>query len=76
MTTLTLQEAQARLPGVIHNLAPGEGIVIVENNQPVARLTAESQLQRQPRKAGSAKGQLTIVREDEEHLRDFAEYMP
>lgn len=76
MTTLTLHEAQARLPDVIHGLAPGEGVVIVENNQPIARLTAESNLQRQPRKAGSAKGMLTIVREDDEHLRDFAEYMP
>jgi antitoxin (DNA-binding transcriptional repressor) of toxin-antitoxin stability system len=75
MSTLTLEEAQARLPDVIHNLAPGEGVVIVENNQPVARLTAESTLQRQPRKAGSAKGLLTIVCEDDEHLRDFAEYV-
>jgi hypothetical protein len=37
-----------------------------ENNQPVARLTAESKLQRQPRKAGSAKGLLTSVPEDDE----------
>lgn len=75
MTTLTLQEAQARLPDVIHSLAPGEGIVIVEN-QPIARLTAESPRERQPRQAGSAKGLLTILREDDDHLRDFAEYMP
>lgn len=31
---------------------------------------------RPPRQPGSAKGRLTILAEDEEHLRDFQEYMP
>ena len=76
MTTLNLIEAQARLPELVHSLAPGEEIVITENSRPVARLMAEAESTRQPRKAGSAKGMLTIVREDDEHLNDFAEYMP
>lgn len=31
---------------------------------------------RQPRQPGSARGKLTIITEDDEHLRDFQEYMP
>ena len=31
---------------------------------------------RQPRQPGSAKGRLTILVEDDEHLADFQEYMP
>ena len=29
-----------------------------------------------PRRAGSAKGKLIVLAEDDEHLRDFGEYMP
>jgi antitoxin (DNA-binding transcriptional repressor) of toxin-antitoxin stability system len=76
MTTLSLAEAQARLPEIVHGLSPGEEIVITENSRPIARVVAEPALQRQPRKPGSAKGILTIVQEDDDHLKDFEEYMP
>jgi hypothetical protein len=36
-------------------------------------LLAEGRPKRQPRKAGSAKGLLTILAEDDEHLEDFKE---
>ena len=75
MTTVTLQEAQAKLPELIEQLTAGEGLLITQNEQPVARLTAEEKPKRKPRKAGSAKGMLTILAEDDEHLKDFAEYM-
>ena len=38
MTTITLADAQAQLGDLIHRLAPGEELVITENDQPVARL--------------------------------------
>ena len=38
MTTVTIQEAQARLPDLIHQLPPGEEVVITENSEPVAKL--------------------------------------
>ncbi len=75
MTTVTLEEAQAKLPELIEQLAAGEGLLITRNEQPVARLTAEEKPKRKPRKAGSAKGLLTILADDDEHLKDFAEYM-
>ena len=75
MTTVTVEEAQAKLPELIDQLAVGEEVVITRAQQPVARLLAEEKPKRKPRKAGNCKGLLTIVADDEEHLKDFEEYM-
>ncbi len=75
MTKVTIEEAQAKLPELIDNLAAGEELLITRDQQLIARLLAEERPQRKPRKAGSAKGMLTILVEDDEHLKDFAEYM-
>jgi prevent-host-death family protein len=78
MNAVTLAEAQAKLPDLIHNLTPGEEVVITENNQPVAKLVSEAKKEtpglRPP--PGLGKGIMTIVSDDDEHLKDFAEYMP
>jgi prevent-host-death family protein len=78
MTTVTLREAQANLSDLIHQLSPGDELVITENNQPVARLVSELPKPRPGLRAppGLGKGFITIVSDDEEHLKDFAEYMP
>jgi prevent-host-death family protein len=76
MTTVSIQEAEARLSELIHELKPGEEVVITENNQPVAKLIAQRPPARKPRQRGSAKGKLVIHAEDEQHLEDFQEYMP
>jgi antitoxin (DNA-binding transcriptional repressor) of toxin-antitoxin stability system len=73
--TISLDEAQAKLKELIHQLGPGEEVVITENRQPVAKLLGEQPAKRKPRKAGSAKGKLIILQEDDDHLKDFAEYM-
>jgi antitoxin (DNA-binding transcriptional repressor) of toxin-antitoxin stability system len=39
--TITVEEAQANLKAVIHQLAPGEEVMITEDQQPVARLVSE-----------------------------------
>ena len=49
--------------------------MITRDQKPIARLLAEQSAKRQPRKAGSAKGLLTILAEDDEHLKDFSEHM-
>lgn len=74
--TVTIEEAQAHLAELVSKLAPGQEIVITENNQPVATLTGQYPRAHQPRQPGSAKGQLIIVADDEEHLEDFKDYMP
>jgi len=61
MTTVTIEEAQARLPGLIDHLAAGEELLITRAQKPIARLLAERKPQRKPRKAGSAKGMLTML---------------
>jgi len=75
MSSVTLEEAQAHLPELIDRLQPGESLVITRRETPIARLTAERLLKRKPRQPGNCKGMLTIVADDDEHLKDFAEYM-
>ena len=76
MATVTIQEAQAKLADLIHKLTPGDEVVITENNQPVARLVSEKPPVRQRPGPGLCKGMITIVADDDEHLKDFEEYMP
>ena len=75
MATVTIQEAQANLPDLIHKLTPGDELVITENNQPVAKLVASNPSKPRPL-PGRCKGMLTILADDEEHLEHFKEYMP
>jgi len=72
---MSIEEVQATLPEIISQLGPGEEVLIIQDNRPVAKLISQPQAARQPRRPGSAKGILTIVSEDEEHLEDFKEYM-
>ena len=39
---ITIEEAQANLKNLIHQLAPGQTLIITENHQPVAKLVAEN----------------------------------
>jgi len=40
--TVTIEEAQAKLKELVHQLAPGDEIIITENDQAVARLRSGS----------------------------------
>lgn len=75
MSTVTIQEAQARLTDLIHRLNPGDEVVITENNQPVATLARTVPKQQWPCKAGSAKGKIRIAPDFDEPLEEFKEYM-
>lgn len=78
MSIVTIQEAQAKLPDLIHKLTLGDEVVITENNQPVAKLVSELAKPKPGLRPppGLGRGCITIVSDDEEHLKDFAEYMP
>jgi prevent-host-death family protein len=76
MSTVTIEEAQAKLAELIDRLAPGEEVIITRNQQPVAKLVGQERPVRKPRRPGSAKGKLIILAEDDEHLEDFKDYMP
>ena len=75
MSTVTVEEAQAKLPELIDKLVPGEEVIITRNEQPVAKLVGQQRPIRQPRRPGSAKGKLVILVEDDAHLQDFKDYM-
>lgn len=76
MTTITIEEAQANLAGLIAELKPGEEVLITQQDRPIARLMVEPNNARAPRRPGSAVGKLTIVEDDDTHLDNFKEYMP
>lgn len=71
--TVELDIAQATLSEIIAALGPGDEVLIVRNQQPVARIVPTTQAKPQ---FGNCKGMLTIVEEDDEHLADFEDYMP
>lgn len=76
MKRITIDEVGNGLRELIANLRPGQDIEITDGGRAVARLVAEPIERRRPRQPGSAVGQLIIVADDDEHLRDFQEYMP
>jgi antitoxin (DNA-binding transcriptional repressor) of toxin-antitoxin stability system len=73
---ISLADAQARLTEVVENMIPGEKLFITVNDYPIAELVRTRYLPAtEPRKPGSAVGELVIVEEDDSHLDDFKEYM-
>ncbi len=79
MTTIvTMEEAASHLRELIHQLAPGEELLITENNEPVAKLVSEVAkpkfgLRPPP---GLGKGMITFIAEDFDAPLDcMKEYM-
>jgi len=77
-TTITVEEAQATLRDLIHQMAPGEEVVIAEDQQPVARLVREPAKTMKPARPGPGlcKGMITYMAPDfDAPLEDMKEYM-
>lgn len=76
MTSVSIQEAQANLSELIHQLSPGEVLVITENNQPVANLVSAT-VPRPQRELGTLRGTVLHMAPDfDAPLEDFEEYAP
>jgi antitoxin (DNA-binding transcriptional repressor) of toxin-antitoxin stability system len=74
--TITIEEAQARLKELIHQLAPGEELIITENQQPVAKLVNEPPKSGLRPPPGLGKGMITFIAPDfDDPLEDMKEYM-
>jgi antitoxin (DNA-binding transcriptional repressor) of toxin-antitoxin stability system len=71
--SVTIEEAQSKLKNLIDHLAPGEELVITENQRPVAKLVGQASA---PRPApGLGKGSILYMDADfDEPLEEFKEY--
>ena len=75
MTKISVRDAQAKLPELIHQLTAGDEVIITENDLAVARLVGTTAA-RPRRKLGSLRGTVTYMAPDfDAPLDDFAEYM-
>ncbi len=74
--TISVEEAQAKLKELIHQLAPGEEVVITENEQPIAKLVSEPPKPRLRPLPGLGKGMITFIAPDfDAPLEDMKEYI-
>ena len=76
---ITVEDAQATLKDLIHKLAPGEEIIITEDQQPVARLVSEQSHAAKPPRPGPGlcKGVILYMASDFDapldEMREFIE---
>jgi antitoxin (DNA-binding transcriptional repressor) of toxin-antitoxin stability system len=72
---ISLDEAQARLSEIVTHLHQGEEVVILQNEQPVARLIGERPTMQAPRQPGLLKHMIAHMADDfDAPLEDFKEY--
>jgi antitoxin (DNA-binding transcriptional repressor) of toxin-antitoxin stability system len=77
MTTISVAEAQTKLADLIHSLAPGDEVLLTENERPVARIVPTPAPEtRKPREPGTMRGTVLYMAPDfDAPLEDFKEYM-
>jgi antitoxin (DNA-binding transcriptional repressor) of toxin-antitoxin stability system len=78
MQTITLEEAQSHLSEIIEKLAPGEEVVLIHDDKPVAtiRAIAPSPVST-PRKFGTLKGTILYIAPDFDAIPEgFEDYLP
>jgi antitoxin (DNA-binding transcriptional repressor) of toxin-antitoxin stability system len=71
--TVKVEEFGGRLADLIASLNPGDEIMLTSEDRPVAKIVPQAAKPR--RQPGACKGMLTILKEDDEHLADFKDYM-
>lgn len=75
MTSVTIEEAQARLPEIVQRLQPGEEITITDHDKPLAQVR-KSPRTSWPCTAGSAKDSILRIAPDfDAPLDEFREYI-
>ena len=75
MVAISMQEAQATLPELIHRLRPGDAMQITEDGRAVAVVTASEPETRRLPKLGTQRGSVLHMSPDfDAPLEDFREY--
>jgi antitoxin (DNA-binding transcriptional repressor) of toxin-antitoxin stability system len=76
MSSISVGEAQATLPELIHRLTPGQEVLLTEDDRPVAKLVATASEPPNTPKLGTQRGSVAYVAPDfDAPLDDFKEYM-
>ena len=76
MTSISIEEAQSHLSEIIASLVPGEEILILRNEEPVAKLVGEKAAPTESRKPGRGKDRILFMADDfDAPLEEFKEYM-
>lgn len=73
MSSVTLAEAQARLPELLAQLQPDEEMTITDQGQPLAQMK-KAERTSWPCQAGSAKGKIHLAPDFDAPLDEFEEY--
>lgn len=74
MYQIELDKAKSQMESLIQTALSGEEVVITRDDEPVLKLVPVPKLNGR-RKAGSAKGMISMSEDFEEPLEDFREYM-
>ncbi len=75
MVAISMQEAQATLPELIHRLRPGDAMQITEDGRAMAVVTAYAPETRRMPKLGTQRGSVVYMSPDfDAPLEDFREY--
>jgi len=75
MQAATLEEVQSNLPELLEELSTKGELIITREGKPIGRLLPP-ELPKGVPIYGRGKGMVIQMIDDEEHLKDFAEYMP
>ncbi len=76
MSSVSIEEARAKLSELIHELHPGDEVVITEGERPVARLLPVTTPARETRQLGTLRGTVKHVAPDfDAPLEDFKKHM-
>ena len=74
--SLPIEQVQDRLKELVHQLTPGDEILITENDRAVARLVYEGSPEASRPKPGLGKGSIIYISPDfDEPLDEMKEYM-
>ena len=75
MQTVSLEKAQATLPDLVHKVAGGDEIIIAENGEPKAKLSAAPSHKHAHAHAGSLPGKIWMSPDFHAPLDDFKDYI-
>ena len=75
MQTVSLEKAQATLPDLLHQVAGGDEIIIAENGEPKAKLSAAPSHKHIQPQAGSLQGKIWMSPDFDAPLDDSKDCM-